>query len=183
MGRWILQLTRLETQLCLAIVLSSVKADRSVKFLAGESRFNRDYFDNFSFTIRNDRVFLDMQLRKPLLRGWKARLDFRTRVGNSKSFQSLFSTSVDVCNIVNAAKITLFKKWYKNLLKYGNFLRQCPLNASHYYLKGWQFGEGLVPPFITSGSYRLETYNFFGRYKAKDEVFIMSCTADAVVNI
>lgn len=64
-----------------------------------------------------------------------------TRVGNSKSFQSLFSTSIDVCNIVNAAKINLFKKWYKNLLKYGNFLRQCPLNASHYYLRDWQFGR------------------------------------------
>ncbi|XP_016959326.1 uncharacterized protein LOC108030785 [Drosophila biarmipes] len=180
---WILQLVGLEIQFCLAIFLFSVRAERSIKFIAGESRFNRDYFENFTFTIRNDKIFLDMYLRKPLLRGWRARLDFRTRVGNSKSFQSLFSTNVDVCNIVNAAKINLFKKWYKNLLKYGNFLRQCPLNASHYYLRGWQFGEGLVPPFIASGAYRLETYNFYGKYKGKDEDFIMSCTADAVIHI
>ncbi|XP_043650158.1 uncharacterized protein LOC122618089 [Drosophila teissieri] len=180
---WILHLVRLEIPLCLVIALFSFRAECSVKFIAGESRFNRKYFENFTFTIRNDKIFLDMYLRKPLVRGWRARLDFRTRVGNSKSFQSLFSTNIDVCNIVNAAKINLFKKWYKNLLKYGNFLRQCPLNASHYYLRDWQFGEGLVPPFITSGSYRLETYNFFGKYKGKDEDFIMSCTADAIIYI
>jgi len=100
-----------------------VSQERSIKFIAGESRFNRDYFENFTFTIRNDKIFLDMYLRKPLLRGWRARLDFRTRMGNSKSFQSLFSTNVDVCNIVNAVKINLFKKWYKNLLKYGQLPR------------------------------------------------------------
>ncbi|KAH8380408.1 hypothetical protein KR009_010517, partial [Drosophila setifemur] len=153
----------------------------SVRFIAGESKFNRKYFENFTFSITNDQVFLDMYLRKPLLRGWRARLDFQLRVGNSKSFQSLFSTNVDVCNIVNAGKMNLFKKWYKNLLKYGNFLRQCPLNVSH--LKGWQFGEGLVPPFIAGGSYRLETYNFYGHYRGKDEDFIMSCTADAIIHI
>ncbi|KAI8037718.1 hypothetical protein M5D96_009218 [Drosophila gunungcola] len=132
----------------------SVEADRSIKFIAGESLFNREYFENFSFSIRNDQVFLDMYLRKHLLRGWRARLDFRTRVGNSKSFQSLFSTNVDVCHIVNAARISLFGKWYKNLLEYGNFLRQCPLAV-----RG------------ASGSYRLETYNFIGGYKGKDEDF------------
>ncbi|KAH8335085.1 hypothetical protein KR074_005056 [Drosophila pseudoananassae] len=180
---WIPQLLRLEIQLGMVAFLLSADADRTIRFIAGESRFNRDYFENFTFTIRNDQIFLDMYLRKPLLRGWRARLDFQLRVGNSKSFQSLFSTNVDVCSIVNAGKMTLFKKWYRNLLKYGNFLRQCPLNASHYYLSGWQFGEGLVPPFITSGSYRLETYNFYGKYKGKNEDFIMSCTADAVINI
>lgn len=123
-----------------------------------------------------------MYLRKPLLKGWRARLDFRLRVGNSKSFQSL-STNIDVCKIVNAAKMNLFKKWYRNRLRSGNLLHQCPLNASHYHLKGWQFENGLVPPFITSGSYRLETYNFFGKYKGKDKDFIMSCTADAVIHI
>ncbi|XP_068148989.1 uncharacterized protein [Drosophila tropicalis] len=157
--------------------------ERSIKFTSGESHFNDNYFDNFSLVIRNGKVFLDMTLKKPLLKGWRARLDFQLRVANSKSFQSLFSTSVDVCNIVNAVKINLFKKWYRNLLKYGNFLKNCPLNASHYYLRGWQFDEMLVPPFITSGSYRLETYNFYGKYKGKDEDFIMSCSADAIIHM
>ncbi|EDW40068.1 GL18090 [Drosophila persimilis] len=180
MGRQMMCMLQLVEFLCL--FLCSAEADRNIRFIAGESRFNREYFDNFSFSIRNDQIFLEMNLRRPLPKGWRARLDFQLRVGNSKSFQSLFSTSVDVCHIVNAAKVNLFKKWYKNMLKYGNFLRQCPLKTGHYYLRGWQFGEGLVPPFITSGSYRLQTYNFYGKYKGKDEDFIMSCTADAIIH-
>ncbi|KAH8406289.1 hypothetical protein KR215_010485, partial [Drosophila sulfurigaster] len=155
---------------------------RSIVMTVGESNFNRDYFTNFTFQIKSGKVFLDMYLKKPLLKGWRARLDFQLRVSNAKSFQSIFSTTVDVCNIVNVYKNNLFKKWYSNLLKYGNFLRQCPLNASHYYIRNWQFGNNLLPPFITTGAYRLETYNFYGRYRAKDEVFIMSCSADATIN-
>ncbi|EDW70267.1 uncharacterized protein [Drosophila virilis] len=164
----------------LALRANKVKA-KHITLTVGESRFNRDYFDNFTFVLDNGKVYLDMFLKKPLIKGWYARLDFQLRVPNSKSFQSIFSTSVNVCNIVNVYKNNLFKKWYMNLLKYGNFLRQCPLSPGHYYLRGWQFGNSLVPPFISGGSYRLETYNFYGRYKSSDEVFIMSCSADATI--
>lgn len=148
----------------------------------GESRYNRDYFDNFTFNIVKGKVFVEMNLKKPLLKGWQARLDFQIRAANSKSFQSIFSTTVDVCNIVNVYKNNLFKKWYNNLVKYGNFLRQCPLSTGRYYIRDWQFDNGLVPPFLTSGSYRMETYNFYGRFKSADEVFIMRFAADATIN-
>ncbi|XP_017019326.1 uncharacterized protein [Drosophila kikkawai] len=91
-----LQLIRCDIQLCLAMFIVFVKAERSIKFIAGESRFKREYFKNFTFTIRDDQIFLDMYLRKPLVKGWRARLDFRLHVGNSKTFQSLFSTNIDV---------------------------------------------------------------------------------------
>lgn len=155
---------------------------RSITMTVGETRYNREYFDNITYNIVKGRVFVEMILKKPLLKGWQARLDFQMRASSSKSYQSIFSTTVDVCNIVNAYKNNLFKKWYNNLLKYGNFLRQCPLTSGQYYIRNWQFDNSLVPPFLTSGSYRLEAYNFYGRFKKADEVFLMNFAADCTIH-
>lgn len=149
----------------------------------GESRYNRDYFDNFTFNIVKSKAFVEINLKKPLLKGWLVRLEFQKRASNSKSFQSIFSTTLDVCNIVNLKKNNLFKKWYNNLNKYGNFLRHCPLGTGHYYIRDWQFGNTLVPPFLPDGSYRIEAYNYYGRFRATDEVFIMTFVAYATINL
>ncbi|KAH8322116.1 hypothetical protein KR059_003166, partial [Drosophila kikkawai] len=159
--------------------------ERSIKFIAGESRFKREYFKNFTFTIRDDQIFLDMYLRKPLVKGWRARLDFRLHVGNSKTFQSLFSTNIDhdmnYCALIKGAQESIYRRWFTSMLKVGNFATSCPILKGYYYLHGWTLDASIVPSFLYLGDYRIGLTFLYGRFKKQMENPLLECSVEAVL--
>lgn len=76
--------------------------------------------------------------------------------------------------MVISLKDTIFKKWFRSFLKYGNFMQNCPVYKGHYYLRGWELDPDLIPSYLYAGDYRIKGYGFYGKFKGKDEDFVVA---------
>ncbi|KAI8123534.1 hypothetical protein CVS40_6002, partial [Lucilia cuprina] len=151
---------------------------RNIKFRSCSSNYNPKYFSNFSIYTLNDSLYSEVDLIRPLVTGLKANVDFQIRLENSKIYQTLFSYNIDVCSIVISYKDTLFKRWFKSLLKHSNFMQNCPIHEGHYYLNAWRMESSLIPTYLYPGDYRFKGYAYMGKLKNKDN-FILELTTDA----
>lgn len=57
-------------------------------------------------------------------------------------------------------------------------MQNCPIYSGHYYLEGWKLEGDLVPTYLYAGSYRLKSYTFYGKFKGKDEDFMVEINMD-----
>ncbi|KNC24252.1 hypothetical protein FF38_13697 [Lucilia cuprina] len=171
----------LETLICFVILITALnfgKATRSCHFLNVKSHWSSKYFSNFSLLIQNNSLYANIDVVKPLNIGFKSHIDVQIRLTGSKSYQTLFSYNLDICNVVISFKKTIFKKWFHSLLKAGNFMQNCPVYKGHYYLDAWKLEQDLVPTYLYAGSYRLKSHTFYGKFKGKDEDFLVSIDLD-----
>lgn len=106
--------------------------------------------------------------------GYRGHVDFQIRLDGSKVYQTLFSYTMDICNMVLSIKDSIFKKWFRSLLKYGNFMQNCPVYSGYYYLRGWKLDGELMPMFLYAGDYRIKGYGFYGKYQSKNEDFVVA---------
>ncbi|KAH8419566.1 hypothetical protein KR222_006572, partial [Zaprionus bogoriensis] len=153
----------------------------SVVFQTGESKYSRKYYDNFSMSIINNTLNLDMIIKEPLAQGFKVRLDFSISLGRAKNYQSVFSHIIDLCGVVSAVKSNIFKTWYKSMLDHGNFMNNCPVSEGHYFLHNWKLDPQLVPQYLFAGDYRVSSYFFFGKLKSKQEEFVLDMIVFALL--
>ncbi|XP_068148990.1 uncharacterized protein [Drosophila tropicalis] len=145
----------------------------NVLFQTGECNFSRKYFNNFTLTIKNNTVSMDMITIRPFTRGFRALIDFQISLGNSKNYQRVFAHILDVCSIVSSVRSNIFKSWFESMLQHGNFMYNCPVTGGHYFLHNWKLDSRLVPHYMYAGDYRVKAHFFYGKHKTKQEDFVL----------
>ncbi|XP_073841511.1 uncharacterized protein [Musca autumnalis] len=166
----------------LLIILEKVYGATKIEFHGGKHRFSSKYFSNFTFYTENSTIYADLLLIKSIRQGFKANVEIQLRLDNSKVHQKLFSYILNICDLVVSFKNTIFKKWFESLLKYGNFMQNCPVAADHYYVNGWKPESKLIPSYLYPGDYRIKGYGFMGKYRGKNENFVVEIEVDAVIS-
>ncbi|KAH8419604.1 hypothetical protein KR222_008426, partial [Zaprionus bogoriensis] len=154
----------------------------SVIFQSGECKFSSKYFDNFTLSLVNNSLNLEMILIRPLTRGFKVHVDFSLSLGKAKNYQRVFSHIMDTCGVVSAVKKNIFKNWYQSMLKHGNFMYNCPVTVGKYFLHNWKLDPKLVPQYLYSGDYRVTGHFFYGKFNTKQEDFVLDITIFAIIN-
>ncbi|XP_011179984.2 uncharacterized protein LOC105210612 [Zeugodacus cucurbitae] len=153
-----------------------------LSFKSVHSRYNAHYFTNFTIQIVNDTIYNDFELIERLDPGVRCRLEFQLRIANSNIYQSLFDFDIDVCSTIIALKDHFLKSWYRSLLKFGNFMENCPFHADHYYLNGWLLEPALFPKYLYPGDYKMIAFIYNGQYKKKNMDFVMEVQLETVVS-
>ncbi|BFF96828.1 uncharacterized protein DMAD_05376 [Drosophila madeirensis] len=159
-----------------------VNGERSVEFLAGNCTYNEKYFRNFSLTISKNMMNMEMDLSRPIVRGFKVHFDIQLRLANAKNFQSVFSQVNDVCAATSAVKNSLFKSWFKDMTKHGNFMYNCPVQVGHYYMHNWRMGSTMTHRFLIPGEYRGKVEFFYGKYKTKTYEETLTLMIDTILS-
>lgn len=153
----------------------------SVLIQNGQYKYSPNYFENFTLSIINNTINLDMIMKKPLNRGFKSLVDFSISLGKAKHYQRVFAHVLDTCGIVSALQNNIFKTWFKSMLNHGNFMLNCPVPEGHYFLRNWKLDSQLVPQYLYAGDYRVSTHFFFGKLKTKQEEFVLDMTIFAIL--
>lgn len=52
-------------------------------------------------------------------------------------------------------------------------MQNCPIYSGNYHLDGWRLHTDLVPNYLYAGNYRIKAHTFYGKYKGKDEDFLV----------
>ncbi|XP_017019339.1 uncharacterized protein [Drosophila kikkawai] len=165
-----------------AFQFSPIVAERSVQFLTGNCTFNPKYFTNFTLTIVDNMMNMDMHLNRPIQRGFKANLDIQLRLANAKNFQSVFNQKNDVCAMIASMKNSLFNIWFKDMTKNSNFMYNCPVEVGHYYMHSWRMRSSLTHKFLIPGEYRGLINFFYGKYKTKSYEEALSLSIDSILS-
>ncbi|KAH8272985.1 hypothetical protein KR026_003318, partial [Drosophila bipectinata] len=151
-------------------------------FLSSNCTFNEKYFKNFSITIVENLMNMDMYLNRPIQRGFKCKMDIQLRLANAKHFQSVFNQKSDVCALTSSVKNSMIKSWFKDMTKHSNFMYNCPVEVGHYYLHNWKMGSSMIHKFLIPGSYRGDIHFFYGKYGTKTHEETLSVTIDALLS-
>ncbi|XP_016926876.3 uncharacterized protein [Drosophila suzukii] len=159
-----------------------VEGERSVQFLTGNCSYNPKYFKNFSMTIVNNMMNVDMYLNRPIQWGFKAHIDILLRLANAKNFQSVFSQKTDLCATTSSVKNSLVKSWFKDMSKNGNIRYNCPVEVGHYYMHQWRMGSSMTHKFLIPGEYRGKVTFFYGKYRTKSFDETLKLTIDAILS-
>ncbi|XP_034122880.1 uncharacterized protein LOC117580434 [Drosophila guanche] len=159
-----------------------VNGERSVEFLASNCTYNEKYFRNFSLTISKNMMNMEMDLSRPIVRGFKVHFDIQLRLANAKNFQSVFSQVNDVCAATSTVKNSLFKSWFKDMTKHGNFMYNCPVQVGHYYMHNWRMGSTMTHRFLIPGEYRGKVEFFYGKYKTKTYEETLTLIIDTILS-
>ncbi|XP_023036567.1 uncharacterized protein LOC111519522 [Drosophila willistoni] len=163
------------SKLCAIIWLLFLPAigAKSLIIQTGECNFSRKYYENFTLSIVNNSVSMDMITIRKLQRGIKVFIDFEISLGNSKNYQRVFAHIIDVCGIVSSVRNNIFKSWFESMLQHGNFMYNCPVTEGHYFLHDWKLDSRLVPHYLNVGDYRIKSHFFYGKQKSKHEDFVL----------
>ncbi|XP_022219720.2 uncharacterized protein LOC111072282 [Drosophila obscura] len=153
-----------------------------VEFVASNFTYNPKYFRNYSLTITKNMMNMDMDLNRPITRGFKAHLDIQLRLANAKNFQSVFKQVTDVCAATSTMKNSLFKSWFKDMTKHGNFMYNCPVQLGRYYMHNWRMGSSMTHRFLIPGEYRANVEFFYGKYKTKSYEETITLMIDAILS-
>ncbi|KAH8270564.1 hypothetical protein KR018_011598, partial [Drosophila ironensis] len=148
-------------------------------FVSGNCTFNGKFFKNFSLTIVDNLMNMEMHLNRPIQRGFKSHMDIQLRLANAKRFQSVFNQISDVCAVTSSMKNTLFKSWFKDMSRHSNFMYNCPVQVGHYYMHNWQMGSSMTHKFLIPGAYRGKVTFFYGKYGAQSYEETLKLTIDA----
>ncbi|KAH8261329.1 hypothetical protein KR044_007178, partial [Drosophila immigrans] len=159
---------------------SSLKS--SVLMQSGDCKYSTKFFDNFTISIINNTLNLDMIMKKRITRGFKVHVDFSISLGKTKHYQSVFTQIMDICGVVSAVKNNIFKAWFESMLEHGNFMYNCPVEEGHYFLHNWKLEPQLIPQYLYAGDYRVKTHFFFGKLKTRNEHFVLDMTIFALLN-
>ncbi|XP_054734771.1 uncharacterized protein LOC129242240 [Anastrepha obliqua] len=152
-----------------------------LSFTSVHFRSSPRYLSNFTIEIINGTIYTDFDLIRRLVPGLRCRLEFQLRLANAKSYQPLFHFDIDVCSTIVALKDHLLKSWYKSILKYGNFMENCPISTDHYYMKGWKLQQALIPKYLYPGDYKIVAFFYFGQYKKLAMMFVLELELEATV--
>lgn len=128
---------------------------RSIEFRSATSDYNREFLSNLTIYVHNGSISWEFDLRKTIGNDFTANIDFQIRLKDSKTFQTLFGYNFNVCSMVVSFKESMFKRLFKNLLKYSNFMQNCPIYEGHYYLHNYRLEANLIPSYLYPGDYRL----------------------------
>ncbi|KAH8406085.1 hypothetical protein KR215_004843, partial [Drosophila sulfurigaster] len=145
----------------------------SVVIQSGDCKYSPKFFDNFTMTIINNTLNLDMITKKRITRNFRVHVDFSLSLGKSKHYQSVFTRIMDPCGVVSAVKNNIFKSWFQSMQEHGNFMYNCPVVEGHYFLHNWQLESQLIPQYLHGGNYRVTGHFFFGKFKTKSEQFVL----------
>ncbi|XP_046807375.1 uncharacterized protein LOC111687196 [Lucilia cuprina] len=143
-------------------------------YFPSKCRWSPDYFSNSTVYLQNNTVYADLNIIKIIQNGFKGHIEFQIRLEGSKIYQTLFDYTIDICSMVISFKDTLFKKWFRSFLKYGNFMQNCPVYSGRYYLNGWKLDSDLIPSYLYAGDYRVKGYGFYGKLESKHEDFVVA---------
>ncbi|CAD7005380.1 uncharacterized protein LOC101460836 [Ceratitis capitata] len=138
-----------------------------VLFKSVQSRSTHRYISNHSVEIVNGTLYTEFQLIRRLDPGVRCHLEFQLRIANSKRYQSLFFFDIDICGTIIALKDHFLKSWYRSLMKYSNFMENCPFNPDRYYLKGWKLDASLFPKYLYPGDYNIIVIIYNGPYRKR----------------
>ncbi|XP_019894624.2 uncharacterized protein LOC109613897 [Musca domestica] len=160
-----------------------VHGTTKIAFLGSRVRYNSKYFSNLTLFTENSTINADLMLLKSLRQGFKANIEVQLRLNNSKTHQKLFSYVLNICELIVSLRSSIFKKWFESLLKYSNFMQNCPVAEGHYYVHGWRPDASLIPSYLFAGDYRIKGYCFYGNYKKKNMEFLFAIDVDATTSI
>ncbi|KAH8261327.1 hypothetical protein KR044_007176, partial [Drosophila immigrans] len=142
---------------------------------------NPAYVRNFSLTLKNSEMNIELDIIKPLVSGIIVHLDFQTRKDNSKTYQRLYQYSFDLCSMMGNHKNNMFKRWFLSFFAFGNFKAYCPITPDHYYLRKYDVNNLVIPTFLFTGTYRV-AFNILQQKKpAKVKELILSCNVDVKI--
>lgn len=145
-------------------------------FVSSNCTYSPKQFKNFTVSITGKTLSIDMDLARPITRGFKAFLDYKIRMPNAKSYQTIFTRLVDVCATVSSVKDGIIKSWFKSMAEYGNFMKNCPVEVGNYYLRNWKMGSSVAHHFLHPGDYRSTVEFFYGKHRTKTEDRVLTIT-------
>ncbi|XP_055856735.1 uncharacterized protein LOC129919746 [Episyrphus balteatus] len=157
--------------LCISSYFKVISSD--VKFIATTRQFNPKFVSNFTTSIEKEPngLNVDITLIQPIIIDFYAFVDVQIRLRDSKIYQSLFTEEFDVCELVNNVLINnLMKRWYRNLVKYGNFMENCPVPEGYYYLRGLVVEHSSLAMYLRPGDYRISGHGYFKRADLNETV-------------
>ncbi|KAH8419567.1 hypothetical protein KR222_006597, partial [Zaprionus bogoriensis] len=143
-------------------------------FTGANCTFSPKQFKNFSVSYTKHTISLDMELQRPITRGFKSFLEYQLKMANAKTYQTIFTRVFDVCAAVTSLQDGLLKSWFKSMTEYGNFMQNCPVEVGTYYLHDWKFGTGMAHHFLHAGEYRSQMHFFYGKFRTKTEERVLS---------
>ncbi|EDV97189.1 GH16702, partial [Drosophila grimshawi] len=139
---------------------------------------NRNYFRNFSVTLKNSKLSLDVDLITPLSQEINLNLDFQKGNLNSQSYQSIYKISLDICRLIQSRNNSIFKKWLLTIYKSGNLPRKCPVQPNHYHIRNLSLSNLNVPPFLFDGIFRVLFDLIYIKDNAKITDFMCKCVVE-----
>lgn len=155
----------------------------SVTIHSGGCKYNPKYFDNFTMSIVNNTINLDMITKKTFDRGYNVHVDFAIRLSRTKQYQRVFAHTMDTCGVVSTIKRNIFKAWFQSMWDRSNFVHSCPVTKGHYFLHNWKVDPQLVPQYLSAGDYRITCHFFYGKLKSKQEEFVIDLTTYAILKM
>ncbi|XP_022219718.1 uncharacterized protein LOC111072280 [Drosophila obscura] len=162
--------------------LSESVLARKMIFKTVGSRYNPKVFSNFTVQIINSKLKVDTGIISPLRQGVKTHLDFEFRLSKDRPYQIIFQNDINFCALIKGGRESLYRRWFKSMLKLGNFSTNCPIRRGYYYLHGWSPDGSQVPSFFLKGDYRISATLFYGSFKANDENPLLDIFIEAVLN-
>ncbi|XP_037941296.1 uncharacterized protein LOC119674240 [Teleopsis dalmanni] len=149
-----------------------------MKFTKIEVTGDSSYISNVTYWIDNGTANADMYVKRTLNYGLRVFVDLQMKLADSKKYQSLFSYDVDVCKLLNEFfRESLLRSWYRNLLKYSNFMENCPIMEGFYYIRKLALEPNSIPPYLRSGDYRLCCTAYYGKRNSKKQRSVSNLTA------
>uniref|UniRef100_A0A1I8NI63 Uncharacterized protein n=1 Tax=Musca domestica TaxID=7370 RepID=A0A1I8NI63_MUSDO len=133
-----------------------------------EVSFNKKYIANSSAWVEAGLLNMDINVEQVLTYGIRGIMSIQIKIGNSKNFQRLFTYEYDMCKLLNeVSKVGIINLWYRNFLKKGNFMENCPIAKGHYYARNISLDPSTIPVFLRAGEYQINSLNYYGKKKTK----------------
>ncbi|XP_052848252.1 LOW QUALITY PROTEIN: uncharacterized protein LOC128259741 [Drosophila gunungcola] len=167
---------------CIVVAFLIHQSAPRMTFKAGDCRYNRSIFSNFTIQIIQTKVMMDMVLDTTLRQGLKAHLSFEFRHSKGKPYQSVYHHDMNYCALIKGSQESIYRRWYTSMLKVGNFATSCPIKQGYYYLHGWTLDANYVPSFLYLGDYRIRGSFFYGRFKKQVDHPLLECSVEAVLS-
>lgn len=132
-----------------------------MKFVAVSNRYSKEYFENCTAWISNHTLNIEMITLRAINYGICVNLDIQIKLQDSRHYQSLFDYEFDVCKLVNEHfREGLLRSWFKNILKFGNFMENCPVIEVGFFNLWFGFNFPVIYFVHFLGSLLLARFHF-----------------------
>ncbi|KNC27507.1 hypothetical protein FF38_12315 [Lucilia cuprina] len=134
---------------------------------------------NATTSVDQGTLNVDITTIRILHYGWRINIETQIKIDNSKKYQTLFYQDFEMCKVLNERfRENLIRIWFRNILKYGNLMENCPVPIGRYYVRNMRLETKGIPAYLRPGDYRMNIYNYYGKRKTKKEemVFLLVVT-------
>ncbi|XP_037806898.1 uncharacterized protein LOC119600599 [Lucilia sericata] len=153
--------------------------NRFMNFSQAQLKYNTKYFSNATAFIDQGTLNVDMTTIRILHYGLRINIETQHRIDNSKKYQTLFYQDFEMCKVLNEVfRENLIRIWFRNILKYGNLMENCPVPIGRYYVRNMRLETNGIPAYLRPGDYRMNVNYYYGKRKTKKEDMVFLLVVD-----